>query len=657
MKTLFKNHIKKSVIVTFILLLFASCAPDAYHAGPDTQPTQEKAAANKSQLVPQGLGLPTKQDPSASEAKATQKPVAESLIQSGIEGGISVKPSQDEKIAVPVKTEETIKIAAPPKTQKVKTPTSSKPPTVPPKIKKKTNQELLDSALEFCQVSYDFWEHGDLENAIESLDQAYSLILKVDPGNNADLLQQREDLRITISRRIVEVYASRYTVANGNHKAIPLVMNRHVQNAINLLKGRERKFFLNAYRRSGMYRPAIIKALKEAGMPEELSWLPLIESGFKVRALSRARALGMWQFIASTGYKYGLKRDRWVDERMDVAKSTAAAIAYLKELHQIFGDWDTVLAAYNCGEGRVLRLIRNQRINYLDHFWDLYEKLPRETAFYVPKFLAVLHIIDNPEAYGFTLPPVDKPIQTDVVTINKGVHLKTIAREIGVSYKVLKHLNPALRRHSTPNRPYAFAVPKGSGEMLLAKLDRLPLWQPPIPSYVMHRVNRGESLSVIARKYRTNVKAIVNLNRLKSSRYIKTGWKLKIPTGRRYVPPQKPSPLVVASKATKKPQTRVVAKGDSLWKIAMHFGTTAKAIQSLNKLKGTSLNVGETLQIPATHTPARNMKTRPYTILKGDSPYLIARKYQMDLSELLRLNSLTPRSTIFPGQILLVKAQ
>ena len=433
-------------------------------------------------------------------------------------------------------------------------------------------------------------------------------------------------------------------------------MNNHVERALNLFKGKEREFFLRAYKRSGKYRPAILKELKEAGLPEELSWLPLIESGFKVRALSRARALGMWQFIASTGYKFGLKRDRWTDERMDPEKSTKAAIAYLKELHQIFGDWTTALAGYNCGEGRVLRYIRTQKINYLDNFWDLYAKLPAETAFYVPKFLAVLHILNDPEAHGFILPPVDPEIETEQVTIDKPVHLKTVSKHLGLSYTELKDLNPELRHQSTPNRPYAFKVPKGKGELLLSKLSDIPVWHPPVPTYVVHKVRRGESLSVIARKYRTSVSAIVRLNRLKSRRYIKAGWRLKIPTRITYASLRQSSSTSSGSQAQKSIERYVVRKGDSLWRIAKRFGTTTKAIQSVNRLRNTHLRIGQALKIPRASTIVTGMKTRNYKVLKGDSPYKIALRHRMNLSEFLRLNRLTPRSTIFPGQILLVKA-
>jgi membrane-bound lytic murein transglycosylase D len=526
----------------------------------------------------------------------------------------------------------------------------------PQQTPEETSQTILDSALEFCQVSYDFWQQGDLPNAIDALDQAYSLILKVNSEENPEILQQRDDLRYTISKRIMEVYSSRFTVVNGHNKVIPLVMNGHVERALSVLKGRERKFFLKAYRRSGRYRPAIVKALKKAGLPEELSWLPLIESGFKIRALSRARALGLWQFIASTGYKFGLKRDWWVDERMDPEKSTIAAIAYLKELHQIFGDWTTALAAYNCGEGTVLKCIQTQKISYLDNFWDLYQKLPVETAFYVPKFLAVLHILNDPEAHGFILPPLDEEIETEDVAINKQVHLKTISRYLDVPYETLKDLNPSLRHYYTPNRAYILRVPQGKKVTLLSKLDDIPTWHPPVSAYVRHRVRKGESLSVIAQKYRTSVRAIMYLNRLRSSHFIRAGWTLKIPVKRRYASLKRiPSPNSGLN-ASQKVMAYVVRKGDSLWKIANRFGTTTKAIQSVNKLNTTPLSIGQELMIPQDQKSFMKIETRSYTVSKGDSPHEIARKYHMKLSDFLRINNLSPRSTIYPGQVLLIKA-
>ncbi|MBN2125511.1 MAG: LysM peptidoglycan-binding domain-containing protein [Deltaproteobacteria bacterium] len=518
------------------------------------------------------------------------------------------------------------------------------------------NQELLDSALDFCQASNEYWERGDLDNALAALDKAYSLILKVNDDPDADVLQQKEDLRFTISKRIIEVYASRFTVANGLHKAIPLEMNAHVKRALHSFKGREKNFFLQSYIRSGRYRPAIVRALKEAGLPKELSWLPLIESGFKVRAFSRARALGLWQFIASTGYKYGLKRDPWIDERMDPEKSTVAAIAYLKELHQIFGDWTTALASYNCGERAVLNRIRTQKINYLDNFWDLYEKLPRETAGYVPRFLAVLHIINDPGAHGFTLPPVDEEIRTEEVTINKQVHLKTIAEYLKVDYDLLNDMNAELRRDLTPEEPYVLKVPEGKSEQLVASLGDIPVWKPPVPAYVVHRVRGGDTLSTVARKYHSSVGAIMAANGLKRKDYLKVGWRLKVPSGREYVSLSKESPS-----SERKPSSQTfqytVRKGDSLWKIANRFNATTKEIQNLNRLSNARLQIGQVLRLPSEEKgAAEKVQSRNYRVRRGDSPYLIAQKYQMSLADFLKLNNLTPKSTIFPGQTVLVRA-
>ena len=297
-----------------------------------------------------------------------------------------------------------------------------------------------------------------------------------------------------------------------------MVLNEHVEREIKLFQTRERNFFMESYKRSGRYRPEFVKAIREAGLPEDLSWLPLIESGFKVRALSRARALGPWQFIPSTGYKFGLKRNDWLDERMDPKKSTIAAIAYLRELHGIFGDWATVLAAYNCGEGRVLRVIRSQQVNYLDNFWDLYERLPRETARYYPRFIATLAIIKDPAKYGFVLDEPEKPTPYEVVTIERPVHLKKLAEKIGFPHEELSALNPELRQEATPNTAYELRVPVGAKEAVLASLDSIPRWSPPKSSFVVHHVRRGESLSTIALRYRTSIQRISEANRIGSRR-------------------------------------------------------------------------------------------------------------------------------------------
>ena len=584
------------LLIMLLLPLCTSCSSHMSFLKPENQPPTEEVISEEAVSVQSSVPL-------------EEEVVAPARIE------------EEREIAAPIENEEEQEMAALPQSGEEKKEDNPLPPSegsennpLPPgpQPQKKSDQEMLDSALEFCETANYFWERGELDNALNALDQSYSLILKVNPEDGAEILQQRDDLRFTISKRIIEVYASRFTVANGYKKPIPLVMNRHVERALSLYKGRDRQFFIDAYVRSGRYRPAIVSALRDAGLPEELSWLPLIESGFKIRALSRARALGLWQFIASTGYKFGLTRDQWVDERMDPEKSTQAAIGYLKELHQIFGDWETVLAAYNCGEGRVLRCIRTQKINYLDNFWDLYPRLPVETAWYVPKFMAVLHILSDPEAHGFHLPPVQQEIETEQVTFDKQVHVKAVSKHLQVPYELLRDLNPALRHSCTPSRPYALKVPKGKGAVLLSELDDIPVFRPPVPAYVVHRVRKGECLSLIARRYRTSVRAIMALNGLNSRSYIKVGWRLKIPTRRTYVSLRKTS-----SPAPSSPQVKgraieyVVRKGDSLWKIANRFATTTEAIQSLNNLNTTRLHIGQVLLIPQEATNLTGIKTRP----------------------------------------------
>ncbi|MBS3809355.1 MAG: LysM peptidoglycan-binding domain-containing protein [Desulfobacterales bacterium] len=506
-------------------------------------------------------------------------------------------------------------------------------------------QSRFDKSLEFYQSAQDYWQQGELEKALDALDKAYAMIVNTETADDPKFSQQKDDLRFMISKRILEIYASRYTTVKGNHDAIPAVMNEHVKREIKrFTKGPSHDFFIRSYRRSGKYRPYILEELKKAGLPKELAWLPLVESGFKPKALSSARALGLWQFIASTGYKFGLKRDRYIDERLDPFKSTQAAIKYLKELHEIFGDWKTALAAYNCGAGRVLQVIRNQNINYLDDFWDLYQQLPRETARYVPKFMATLHIVDNLEKYGMADIEVAPRIEYEVVEMDKQASLKSIAAAIGVKEETLAELNPELRYKALPEDSYSLKVPAQKKETLLAKLDDIEQsYQSPY-NIAYHRVRRGETLSEIAERYDTTIKKIVWYNNLYSQNYIVAGQRLKIPQAGTYAMRNSPSsaPKIIKYR---------VKRGDSLWVLAKRYNTTTKKIQKLNNLDSVNLHIGQTLKIPA--GSAANLDV--YRVKKGDSPFTIAKRHNMNLDRLLRINQLNKNSRIYPGQTLYVK--
>jgi membrane-bound lytic murein transglycosylase D len=460
---------------------------------------------------------------------------------------------------------------------------------------------LLEAGFNAYQDAVAAIDRGDMETALAKLDEAYGIIPRVKLPAESPLLQEKNDLRILIAQRIQQAYASSQRMATPRptgssiNNSVPLVENQWVRKEIVSFQSGEKAWFLEAYRRSGLYRDMILAELRKAGLPEQLGWVPMIESWFRVRALSSARALGMWQFISSTGYRYGLKRDKYIDERMDPVKATRAAIQHLGNLHEIFGDWLTALAAYNCGEGYVQRVIQGQRINYLDNFWDLFNNLPWQTARYVPRFIGAVMIITDPAKYGFELPPPDPPLKFETVRVNTPVKLSSLAQTLGIDPLLLTILNPELRFDSTPNYDYDLRVPDGYGEKCLACVMTLPQYVPPDIETDRYRVMKGDTLGEIARKFRTSVDAIVRVNGLRSRTLIREGQVLRIP-----VSGLARAPASVSPPAGVKPGdtvTYVVKAGDTLFNLSKMFNTTVQKIRADNSLTSDEIVVGQKLVI------------------------------------------------------------
>jgi membrane-bound lytic murein transglycosylase D len=451
---------------------------------------------------------------------------------------------------------------------------------------------LLEDAFGAYEEAQAAIAREDMDGALAKLDEAYGLLLKMSLPADSPLLQEKNGLRILVAQRIQKISVSRTTLASSVNGSIPLVENQWVTKEIKSFQTVERKAFEESYKRSGLYMEMILGELRKEGLPEQLAWIPLIESAFRPRALSRARALGMWQFIRSTGYRYGLKQDKYVDERMDPVKATRAAIQYMIELHDLFGDWTTAIAAYNCGEGQVQRVIRAQKVDYFDSFWDLFANLPFETARHVPRFIATLLIVGDPGKYGFELPSPDPTLQHETVRVNAPVKLATLSQNLGIDPTLLVTLNSELRHDSTPNYPYDLRVPAGYGEQCLACIASLPQFIPPDVVTDRYTVRTGDTLGAIAQRYRTSVDALVRLNGLRSRTMIFPGQVLRVPSrggveSAAAAPQAKPGETVAY----------VVQNGDTLFQIAKSFNTTVDKVKAANGLVSDILVIGQKLVI------------------------------------------------------------
>ena len=364
---------------------------------------------------------------------------------------------------------------------------------------------------------------------------------------------------------------------------LPLTVNDVVVSYLNFFQTpRGRAIVENGLRRKGKYQAMISQVLKEEGVPQDLIYLAQAESAFQPLALSRAGARGIWQFVQWRGNEYGLKRSWWVDERMDPEKATRAAAQHLRDLYGLYGDWYLAMAAYNCGPGNVQKGI--ERTGYAD-FWELYKRnvLPKQTMNYVPIILALTLIAKDAAHYGIVVDP-DQPVETDTLKLGRPIDLRLVAETIDVDVDTLRTLNPSLLRMTTPDDPeFVLRLPKGTSERFSAEIADIPAdkWV----SWRRHRVEAGETLTSIARKYRVTPVSIAEANNLARGAELETGEKLIIPAAR----PQED---------TKSRLVRYrVRKGDTLGGIADQFSVTSEQVRKWNGLKSNKVSRGMVLRI------------------------------------------------------------
>jgi membrane-bound lytic murein transglycosylase D len=364
---------------------------------------------------------------------------------------------------------------------------------------------------------------------------------------------------------------------------LPLTVNDEVLSFLNFFQTPRGKAIVETgLRRSGRYRDMISRVLKEEGVPQDLIYLAQAESAFQPLALSRAGARGIWQFVPWRGNEYGLKRSWWVDERQDPEKATRAAAQHLRDLYGLFGDWYLAMAAYNCGPGNVQKGV--ERTGYAD-FWELYRRnvLPRETKNYVPIILALTLIAKDAAHYGVQT-ELDQPVPSDVVKPGRAIDLRLVAETIDVDAETLRSLNPSLLRMATPDDPsFELHLPKGTAQKFSAEIADIPpeKWV----SWRRHRVEAGETLTSLAKKYHVTAPAIAAANSLGRTDVLSPGDKLIIP----------------ASQPVAETKSRLVRyrvrKGDTLGGIADQFSVSPEELRKWNGLKSARVSRGMVLRV------------------------------------------------------------
>lgn len=423
--------------------------------------------------------------------------------------------------------------------------------------------------------------------------------------------------------------------------------------------------------RADHYLYYIVQQLNARQMPLELALLPVVESAFEPYAYSRARASGLWQFIAGTGSTYGLKQDWWYDGRRDVVASTRAALDYLQSLHDAFdGDWLLAIAAYNCGEGNVQRAVdRNLRQGRPIDFWNL--KLPKETRAYVPKLLAMRRIVANPAAYGLEFTQIDDEPYFMQVATGGQIDMQVASEISGVSRDDLYELNPAFHRWATdPTGPYMLLVPADAAPGLEQALVTLtPQQRMRVAPY---NVQRGDTIANIATANNTTPEVLRHLNGMDSNEKPVVGATLMVPSATVALPEKAlraallvDRPQSARGRRSSRHGAHVVRRGDTLYAIAHRLGTDVNTLAKLNNMEiNDPLRAGQRLVVSpkpsagkssarsggASGATAAGGRQVTYTVRRGDTLYGIARLLQVTLHDLLGWNDMSAGSSIHPGQ-------
>ncbi len=429
---------------------------------------------------------------------------------------------------------------------------------------------------------------------------------------------------------------------------------------------RHQDYLSRVFTRSQRYMPYIVAELERRGLPLELALLPIVESAYDPFAYSHGRAAGLWQMIPGTARRFGVKQNWWYDGRRDIVDSTRAALDYLEYLEGINeGNWLNAIASYNSGEGNVLRAVRNNRkAGKPADFWNL--RLPKETSMYVPKLLALVEIVADPARYGVTLPVVPNEQQFAVTEIGSQLDLALAAELAGVDVDTIYAYNPGYNRWSTdPAGPHQLVMPIDVAGEFAAALDQVPVHER--VRWKRHKVKNGEAISQIADQYGTTVSALRAANNLRGNT-IRAGHYLMIPVATKPLSAYSQSADARLARTQNRQRAgnkveHTVRSGESFWTISRRYGVTHRALAKWNGMApGDPLAIGKKLVVwtnqadavdaPAT-SPVQTANTQRklrYTVRKGDSLYLIARRFRVGIDQIARWNGIDRDKILRPGQ-------